>query len=142
MFSCATFRKAATQGALSFSFWNCLGVGRGDLERLEEGAVLFDEPRREQFDGGVGGGLQRGTHLLDQAHRALLVLPALDLLAALVVVDPFERQVDLALGEVDAEHPRDDLLAFADVVPDVLDPAGGDLGEVDERLPIRRTRPA
>src|SRR5208283_6145931 len=75
--------------------------------------------------------------LLQEAHRPLLVLPRLDLLPALVVVDPLERKVDLRLRRVDAQNARDDLLTLADVVTDVLDPPRGHLGEMDERLPLR-----
>src|SRR5207249_3856983 len=66
--------------------------------------------------------------------RLLLVLPFLDLLAALVLVDRLQREVDVSLLLVDLQDLADDLLAFADVVPDVLDPAGGDLRDVDEAL--------
>src|SRR5438445_450445 len=67
-----------------------------------------------------------------EVFRLLLVLPFLDLLAALVLVDRLQREVDVALLRVDLQDLADDLLPFADVVPDVLDPARADLGDVDE----------
>src|SRR5207249_4183809 len=68
----------------------------------------------------------------EQVLRLLLVLPLLDLLAALMFVDRFQREVDVALVLVDLQDFADDLLALAHVVPDVLDPAAADLGDVDE----------
>src|SRR5712691_4490968 len=64
--------------------------------------------------------------------RLLLVLPFLDLLAPLVLVDGLQGEVDVALVLVHLEDLADDLLALAHVVPDVLDPAGTHLGDVDE----------
>src|SRR5207249_3106581 len=64
--------------------------------------------------------------------RLLLVLPLLDLLAALVLVDGLEREVDVALIGVDLQDLADDLLTLAHVVADVLDPSRADLGDVDE----------
>ena len=69
-----------------------------------------------------------------RAVRALLVLPALDFFAALVIIDALERKVDLALDRVDLRTRGDDLLTLADVIADVLDPPCRDLGEVNERL--------
>src|SRR5437899_3934266 len=74
----------------------------------------------------------RGQRLDDAVLRLLLVLPFLDLLAPLVLVDRLQREVDVALVRVDLEDLADDLLALAHVVPDVLDPARADLGDVDE----------
>src|SRR5216684_2234734 len=73
-------------------------------------------------------------HNREQVLRLLLVLPFLDLLAALVLVDRLEGQVDVPLVRVHLQDLADDLLALADVVPDVLDPAGGHLRDVDEAL--------
>src|SRR5216117_2257576 len=64
--------------------------------------------------------------------RLLLVLPLLDLLAALVFVDRLQREVDVAFVRVDLQDLADDLLTLAHVVPDVLDPARADLGDVNE----------
>jgi len=49
-----------------------------------------------------------------------------------VFVDVFDREIDLVRRLVDVEHLRDDRLSLADVVADVLDPAGGDLADVTE----------
>src|SRR5207247_564813 len=68
----------------------------------------------------------------EEVLRLLLVLPFLDLLAALVLVDRLQREVDVAFVRVDLEDLADDLLPFANVVPDVLDPARADLRDVDE----------
>src|SRR5438445_590207 len=68
----------------------------------------------------------------EQVLRLLLVLPLLDLLAALMFVDRFQREVDVALVLVDLQDFADDLLALAHVVADVLDPAAADLGDMDE----------
>src|SRR5712664_4088866 len=73
-------------------------------------------------------------HDREQVLRLLLVLPFLDLLAALVLVDRLEGEVDVPLVRVHLQDLADDLLALADVVPDVLDPAGGHLRDVDEAL--------
>ena len=62
----------------------------------------------------------------------LLVLPLLDLLLALVLVDVLDGEVDLLRAGVDFEHLGDDRLSLADVVADVLDPAVGDLADVAE----------
>src|SRR6266581_102420 len=70
----------------------------------------------------------------EEVLRLLLVLPLLDLLAALVFVDRLQGEVDVPLVLVDLEDLADDPRAFAHVVADVLDPAGADLRDVDEAL--------
>src|SRR5437867_962488 len=70
----------------------------------------------------------------EELLRLLLVLPLLDLLPLLVLVHRLEREVDVALLPVHAEDLADELLALPDVVPDVLDPPAGHLGDVDEPL--------
>src|SRR5256712_2421664 len=67
-----------------------------------------------------------------EVFRLLLVLPFLDLLAALVLVDRLQREVDVALLRVDLQDLADDLLALAGVVSDVPDPARAALGDVHE----------
>src|SRR3990172_6489485 len=104
------------------------------LERAEQRPELVDEVLAERREDLVRGLPQLLRDEPEELLRLLLVLELLDLLALLVLVDALEREVDLPLRLVDADDLADDLLPLAHVVPDVLDPARGDLGDVDEAL--------
>jgi len=49
-----------------------------------------------------------------------------------VFVDVLQREIDLLGVGVDIQHLRDDGLALAGVIADVLDPAAGDLADVGQ----------
>src|SRR2546422_1933172 len=112
------------------------------LERVLVHHALLERTiqRAERVEEGVTELLPARLHGLAEARRddaqevlrLLLVLPFLDLLAALVLVDRLQGEVDMALVRVDLQDLADDLLPFADVVADVLDPAAADLGDMDE----------
>src|SRR5207249_629968 len=104
------------------------------LERAVQGAERIEDVVPEILPALVDRLAETLGHDPQKVLRLLLVLPFLDLLAALVLVDRLQREVDVSLLLVDLQDLADDLLAFADVVPDVLDPAGGDLRDVDEAL--------
>src|SRR2546425_8185142 len=112
------------------------------LERVLVHHALLERTvqRAERVEEGVSELLPARLHGLAEARRddaqevlrLLLVLPFLDLLAPLVLVDRLQREVDVALVLVDLQDLADDLLTLADVVPDVLDPARADLVDGDE----------
>src|SRR5437879_8296464 len=104
------------------------------LERAVQGAERIEDVVPEILPALVDRLAETLGHDPQEVLRLLLVLPFLDLLAALVFVDRLQREVDVSLLLVDLQDLADDLLAFADVVPNVLDPAGGDLRDVDEAL--------
>src|SRR5213593_2509818 len=104
------------------------------LERAVERAERVQQAVAELFPARLDGLAEAGRHDPEEVLRLLLVLPFLDLLAALVLVDRLQREVDVAFVLVDLEDLADDLLPFAHVVADVLDPARADLGDVDEAL--------
>src|SRR5438034_1069810 len=104
------------------------------LERPVEGAEGIEQVVSELLPAFVDGLAEAPRDDGEEVLRLLLVLPFLDLLTALVLVDGLEGEVDVALLLVHLEDLADDLLALADVVADVLDPPGADLRDVDEAL--------
>src|SRR5438309_864830 len=104
------------------------------LERAVQGAEGIEDVVSELLPALVHGLAETLGHDPQEVLRLLLVLPFLDLLAALVFVDGLQREVDMSIVLVNRQDLTDDLLPFADVVPDVLDPAGGDFRDVDEAL--------
>src|SRR5438067_2256570 len=104
------------------------------LERPVEGAEGIEQVVSELLPAFVDGLAEAPRDDGEEVLRLLLVLPFLDLLTALVLVDGLEGEVDVALLLVHLEDLGDDLLALADVVPDVLDPPGADFRDVDEAL--------
>src|SRR5216110_3691731 len=104
------------------------------LERPVEGAEGIEHVVSELLPTFVDGLAEARRDDGEEVLRLLLVLPFLDLLTALVLVDGLEGEVDVALLLVHLEDLGDDLLALADVVADVLDPPGADLRDVDEAL--------
>src|SRR6266566_4249075 len=100
------------------------------VERTERIQQAVPELLPARFDGLAEARCDDPQEVL----RLLLVLPFLNLLAALVLVDRLQREVDVAFVLVDLEDLADDLLTFAHVVADVLDPTRADLGDVDEAL--------
>src|SRR5205809_1064744 len=104
------------------------------LERPVEGAEGIEQVVSELLPTFVDGLAEALRDDREEVLRLLLVLPFLDLLAALVLVDGLEGEVDVALLLVRLEDLADDLLALADVGAHVLDPPGADLRDVDEAL--------
>src|SRR6266705_480282 len=102
------------------------------LERAVQRAERVEEGVPELLPARFHGLAEARRDDAQEVLRLLLVLPFLDLLAALVLVDRLQGEVDMALVRVDLQDLADDLLALAHVVPDVLDPARADLGDVDE----------
>src|SRR2546422_785561 len=102
------------------------------LERAVQRAERVEEGVTELLPARFHGLAEARRDDAQEVLRLLLVLPFLDLLAALVLVDRLQREVDVAFVRVDLEDLADDLLPFANVVPDVLDPARADLRDVDE----------
>src|SRR5256712_101156 len=104
------------------------------LERAVEGAERVQELVPELLPQRVDRLPEALREDRQELLRLLLVLPLLDLLPLLVLVDRLQREVDVALLLVHAEDLADELLSLPHVVADVLDPAAGDLRDVDEPL--------
>src|SRR5213593_4315067 len=104
------------------------------LERAVERSERVEQAVAELFPARLDGLAEARRHDPEEVLGLLLILPFLNLLAALVLVDRLQREVDVAFVLVDLEDLADDLLPFAHVVADVLDPARADLGDVDEAL--------
>src|SRR6266581_159001 len=102
------------------------------LERAVERAKRVQQAVAKLLPGRLDGLAEARRDDPQEVLGLLLVLPFLDLLATLVLVDRLQREVDVSFVLVDLQDLADDLLPFADVVADVLDPARADLGDVDE----------
>src|SRR5437879_8998270 len=104
------------------------------LERAVQGAERIEDVVPEILPALVDRLAETLGHDPQEVLRLLLVLPFLDLLAALVFVDRLQREVDVSLLLVDLQDLADDLLPFPDVVPNALAPAARDLRDTDAAL--------
>src|SRR5947207_11382692 len=101
------------------------------LERPVEGAEGIEQVVSELLPAFVDGLAEAPRDDGEEVLRLLLVLPFLDFLAALVLVDGLQGQVDVALLLVHLEDFGDDLLALPDVIPEVLDAPRAALPEAE-----------
>src|SRR3989338_8359015 len=76
--------------------------------------------------------LQVLCDLFDDLFCFLLLLYLADFYSFLVVVDPSKRKVYVAFLPVDLENLADHLFSFDDKIPDVSDPSGRNLRDMDK----------
>src|SRR5438046_3904383 len=99
------------------------------LERPVEGAEGIEQVVPELLPAFVDGLAEAPRDDGEEVLRLLLVLPFLDLLAALVLVDGLQGEIDVALLLVHLADRGAELLDLVAVGGDLLDPPGPDLLE-------------
>ena len=102
------------------------------FEGIVEGPVVLQQGVAEEVVGVIDAGRKPLGDDLKELLGLVLVLPLLDSLSFLVIVDGLQRKVDVTFLGVHAENLTDDFLSFSDVVSDVFNPASGNVPDVNE----------